>query len=138
MAYWIFKSEPSCWSWDDQVKAGVAEWDGVRNYQARAHMMSMALGDKGFFYHSVTEKRLVGIVEVVRLYYPDPSDESGRFGMVDVRALGPLRRPVSLQEIKADGRLSHLPLLRQSRLSVSPVDDDAWCVLLTLAGHERS
>ena len=87
MAYWLFKSEPSCWSWQDHLKAGIAEWDGVRNFQARGYLRAMALGDKGFFYHSVTEKSIVGIVEVVKTYYPDPTDERGMFGMVDVRAL---------------------------------------------------
>ena len=126
MAYWLMKSEPGNWSWDDQVKAGTAEWDGVRNYQAANNMKAMEIGDRCFFYHSVKEKRIVGIVEVVKLYYPDPTDASGRFGMVDVKALKPLVEPVSLDQIKSDPRLQDLPLLRQSRLSVMPIDDAAW------------
>ena len=126
MAYWLMKSEPGTWSWDDQVKAGSAEWDGVRNYQASNNMKAMELGDLCFFYHSVKEKLIVGIVEVVRLYYPDPSDASGRFGMVDVKAVKPMERPVSLSEIKAEPELANLALVRQSRLSVVPVNAAEW------------
>jgi len=126
VAYWLMKSEPGAWSWDDQVKAGAAEWDGVRNYQAANNMKSMKIGDRAFFYHSVNEKRIVGIVEVVREYYPDPSDASGRFGMVDVKALRPLEAPVTLAQIKAEPRLADLALIRQSRLSVMPIPDAAW------------
>ena len=126
MAYWLMKSEPGAWSWDDQVKAGSAEWDGVRNYQASNNMKAMELGDLCFFYHSVKEKLIVGIVEVVRLYYPDPSDASGRFGMVDVKAVKPMERPVSLSEIKAEPELANLALVRQSRLSVVPVSTAEW------------
>lgn len=126
MAYWLMKSEPGAWSWDDQVKAGSAEWDGVRNYQASNNMKAMALGDLCFFYHSVKEKMIVGIVEVVRLYYPDPTDPKGRFGMVDVKAIKPMNRPVSLAEIKAEPRLEKLALVRQSRLSVVPVNAEEW------------
>jgi predicted RNA-binding protein with PUA-like domain len=126
MAYWLLKSEPGSWSWDDQVKAGATEWDGVRNYQASNNMKAMELGDRCFFYHSVKEKLIVGIVEVVGLYYPDPSDASGRFGMVDVKAVKPMERPVSLSEIKAEPRLSELALVKQSRLSVVPVNQAEW------------
>jgi predicted RNA-binding protein with PUA-like domain len=126
MAYWLMKSEPGNWSWDDQVKEGVAEWDGVRNYQAANNMKAMRIGDKVFFYHSVKEKQVVGIVEVAQEYYPDPTDASGRFGMVDVKALRPFARPVSLAEIKAEPRLQELALIRQSRLSVLPVTDEEW------------
>lgn len=126
MAYWLMKTEPGAWSWDDQVKAGTAEWDGVRNYQAANNMKAMKNGDRAFFYHSVNEKRVVGIVEVVREYYPDPSDASGRFGMVDVKALRPLEAPVTLAQIKAEPRLADLALIRQSRLSVMPIPDAAW------------
>jgi predicted RNA-binding protein with PUA-like domain len=126
MAYWLLKSEPGSWSWDDQVKAGATEWDGVRNYQASNNMKAMELGDLCFFYHSVKEKLVVGIVEVVGLYYPDPSDASGRFGMVDVKAVKPMERPVSLSEIKAEPRLSELALVKQSRLSVVPVNQAEW------------
>jgi predicted RNA-binding protein with PUA-like domain len=126
VAYWLMKTEPGAWSWDDQVKAGTAEWDGVRNYQAANNMKAMKKGDRAFFYHSVNEKRVVGIVEVVREYYPDPSDASGRFGMVDVKALRPLEAPVTLAQIKAEPRLADLALIRQSRLSVMPIPDAAW------------
>ena len=118
MAYWLFKSEPGAWSWDDQVKAGAAEWDGVRNHQANNNMKAMKKGDRAFFYHSVNEKSIVGVVEVAKEHYPDPTDKSGRFGMVDVKALVPARHPVSLAEIKQAPALADLPLIRQSRLSV--------------------
>ncbi len=134
MAYWLVKSEPGAWSWDDHVKAGVAEWDGVRNYQACNNMKAMILGDRVFFYHSVNEKRIVGVLEVDREYYPDPSDASGRFGMVDFKALMPFVSPVSLADIRADGRLDHLALIRQSRLSVMPIDDAAWAILCAMGG----
>ncbi len=126
MAYWLIKSEPGAWSWADQVKAGTAEWDGVRNSQAANNMKAMKHGDRAFFYHSVNEKCIVGIVEVAREYYPDPSDASGRFGMVDVTAVKPFEKPVSLGEIKATPRLANLALVRQSRLSVLPVGAEEW------------
>jgi len=129
MAYWLVKSEPGTWSWDDQVKAKVTGWDGVRNYQAANNMKAMALGDLCFFYHSVNEKQIVGIVEVVKLYRPDPSDASGRFGMVDVKAVKPFVRPVTLAEIKAEPRLKDLALVRQSRLSVLPVGKNEWALI---------
>ena len=129
MAFWLMKSEPGAWSWDDQVSEGSAEWDGVRNYQAANNMKAMKLGDRAFFYHSVNEKRIVGIVEVVKEYYPDPSDASGRFGMVDVKALRPFEKPVTLAQIKAAPRLAELALVRQSRLSVLPVNDDEWKII---------
>lgn len=134
MAYWLVKSEPGTWSWADHVKAGTAEWDGVRNHQACNNMKAMALGDRAFFYHSVNEKRIVGVVEVVKLYYPDPTDASGRFGMVDFKALQPFEHPVTLAEIKADGRFDDLALIRQSRLSVMPIDDDSWKNLCEMGG----
>lgn len=134
MAYWLFKSEPSSWSWDDQVKKGVEHWDGVRNYQADNNMKAMKIGDRGFFYHSVGEKAIVGIVEVVREHYPDPSDPSGRFGMVDVKTVKPVKRKVTLAEIKADGRFADLALVRQSRLSVSPISEEHWRALSEMAG----
>jgi predicted RNA-binding protein with PUA-like domain len=134
MAYWLVKSEPGHWSWDDQVKSGTTHWDGVRNYQAANNLKAMRPGDLAFFYHSVNEKRIVGIVEVVRTYYPDPSDASGRFGMVDLKAVRPLPTPISLEQIKTDPRLNHLALIRQSRLSVMPIDDAAWGLISTLGG----
>ena len=136
MAYWLFKSEPGAWSWDDQVRDGVAEWDGVRNYQANNNMLAMRLGDKAFFYHSVNEKRIVGVVEVVKEHYLDPTDRSGRFGMVDVKAVRAVKTPVTLADMKADPRLENLALLRQSRLSVAPVSDREWKIICAMAGIE--
>ena len=133
-AYWLMKSEPDEWSWADQVKAKVAAWDGVRNHQAANHMKAMRLGDRAFFYHTDAEKRIVGIVEIARLYHPDPGDKTGRFGMVDVRAATPAPRPVTLAEIKAEPRLAKLALVRQPRLSVMPVDPESWALLCRLAG----
>lgn len=136
MAHWLMKTEPSAWSWDDQLRVGVEPWTGVRNWQAARNMKAMRLGDTAFFYHSVDEKRIVGIVEVVREYYPDHTDPTGRFGMVDVKAVRPLPRPVSLAEIKADPRFADLALVRQSRLSVTPIDDASWAALCALGGVE--
>jgi predicted RNA-binding protein with PUA-like domain len=136
MKYWLMKSEPSAWSWEQQVKKKVESWNGVRNYQAANNMKAMSLGDRAFFYHSVDEKRIVGIVEVVKLYYPDPTDETGRFGMVDVKALMPLKTPVTLAQIKAEPKLQHLPLIRQSRLSVLPVDAASWKLICKMGGVE--
>ena len=134
MAYWLFKSEPGAWSWDQQVQKGDAGegWDGVRNYQAANNMKAMEIGDLGFFYHSVSEKQIVGIVEVIQTYHPDPTDASGRFGMVTVRAVKPMVRPVTLAEVKAEESLSQLALVRQSRLSVVPVTVEEWAQLLTM------
>ena len=136
MAYWLFKSEPGAWSWENQKAKGETgeEWDGVRNYQARNFMRDMKIGDRGFFYHSVDEKRIVGIVEVVKLYYPDPTDASGRFGMVDVKAVKAVPTPVTLAEIKADERLHDMPLVRQSRLSVAPVGHEEWDIICAMGG----
>lgn len=134
MAHWLMKTEPGAWSWDDQVKAGTAEWDGVRNHQASNNMKAMRKGDRAFFYHSVNEKRIVGVVEIVKEYYPDPTDSSGRFGMVDVKAVMPATNGVTLARIKGDPRLEHLALVRHSRLSVMPIDAAAWRVLCGMAG----
>jgi len=136
MAYWLMKTEPGAWSWDDQVKNGVAEWDGVRNHQASNNMKAMRVGDRAFFYHSVNEKRIVGIVEVVKEYYPDPTDASGRFGMVDVKALTALIKPVTLSDIKSQPPLADFALVRQSRLSVMPVTDDQWRLICRMAETE--
>jgi len=133
-AYWLMKSEPGEWSWADQVKAKTAGWDGVRNYQAANNMKAMKLGDRAFFYHTGDEKRIMGAVEIARLYYPDPTDKSGRFGMVDVKAVAAAKHPVALAAIKADPRLSQLALVRQSRLSVMPVDAKSWHILCKMAG----
>ena len=136
MAYWLFKSEPGAWSWDDQVRDGTAEWDGVRNYQACNNMKAMKNGDLGFFYHSVNEKRIVGIVEIVKEYYPDPTDKSERFGMVDVKAIRPFERPVTLAEIKGEPRLEEVALVRQSRLSVMPIEPDHWKLICAMGETE--
>mgnify|MGYP002620258924 CR=1 FL=1 len=134
MKYWLMKSEPSTWSWDDQVARGdLGEgWDGVRNHQASNNMKAMEIGDLAFFYHSVNEKRIVGIVEVIALYHPDPTDASGRFGMVTVKAVKPMTRPVTLAEIKAEAQLAEMALVRQARLSVVPVSADQWATLMTM------
>lgn len=136
MKYWLIKSELGTWSWQDQVDAGEkgTHWDGVRNYQASNNMKEMKIGDLCFFYHSVSEKQIVGIVEVIKEYYPDPSDAKGRFGMVDVRAVKPLPKPVTLADIKADPRLENFALVRQSRLSVVPVDEATWRLISRMGG----
>ena len=134
MQYWLFKSEPGAWSWDDQVKKGVEHWDGVRNYQANNNMKAMKTGDRGFFYHSVNEKRIVGIVEVVKEHYPDHTDESGRFGMVDIKTIEPVGTPVTLADIKTNPKLEEMVLVKNSRLSVQPVSAREWKALLKLAG----
>lgn len=134
MAYWLIKSEPNTWSWDDHVKKGVEHWDGVRNYQANNNMKAMKKGDRAFFYHSVKDKEIVGIVEVVKEHYPDHTDKTGRFGMVDFKAIEPVAKPVTLADIKANPDLQDMALIRQSRLSVSPVSDSEWKVILKMAG----
>ena len=138
MAYWLVKSEPGEWSWEDQVRAGRDHWDGVRNYQAANNLKAMKKGDLAFFYHSVKERRIVGIVRVVKEYYPDHTDPSGRFGMVDVEAVKPVKRPVTLAEIKAEPRLADLALVRQSRLSVVPVSDEHWKLICEMAETDPS
>lgn len=134
MAYWLIKTEPGSWSWDDQVKKGVEGWDGVRNHQAAKNLKAMRVGDHAFFYHSVNEKRIVGIVEIVREAYSDPTDASGKFVQVDVKTVKPVLKPVTLADIKADPRFAELPLLRQSRLSVMPIDDASWVAICEMGG----
>ncbi|TBW36314.1 EVE domain-containing protein [Siculibacillus lacustris] len=136
MAHWLYKSEPGVWSWDAQVAAGAAGtyWDGVRNHLANAHMKAMAVGDRGFFYHSNEGKAVVGIVEVAAAWAPDPADPKGTFGAVTLRAVEPLPRPVGLVEIKADLRLTEMVLVKNSRLSVQPVTDDEWRLICDLGG----
>lgn len=136
MAYWLFKSEPNTWSWEDQVKAGTenGEWDGVRNHQACNNMKAMKIGDLGFFYHSVNEKRIVGIVEVVKEYVMDPSDAAGKFGMVYVAAVKPVPNPVTLADIKAEERLADIALIKQSRLSVMPIAEAHWKIICEMGG----
>jgi predicted RNA-binding protein with PUA-like domain len=137
MAHWLMKTEPETYSWDDQVKKGVEPWNGVRNHQAKNNMKAMKLGERAFFYHSGEERRIVGIVEVARLYHPDPTDKTGVFGMVDVKTVKPLKRPVTLAEIKAHPKLKDLLLVRQSRLSVMPIGDAEWKIICEL-GETRA
>ena len=137
MAYWLFKSEPSTWSFAQQLEAGEKGtfWNGVRNHLAKQQMMAMALGDLGFFYHSNEEKAVVGIVEVIKTYYPDHTDPTSKFGMVDVRAVKALKNKVTLAQIKAEPSLAKMVLVNNSRLSVQPVTDAEWRVVLELAGE---
>ncbi|MEQ9674499.1 MAG: EVE domain-containing protein [Roseovarius indicus] len=136
MRYWLFKSEPSTWSWDDQVAKGDTgeEWDGVRNYQARNFMREMAVGDRGFFYHSQTEKAVVGIVEVMNEAHPDSTTDDERWECVDIKAVKPVERPVTLDMIKEDPRLAEMVLVKNSRLSVQPVTAEEWKIVCELAG----
>jgi len=132
MNHWLVKSEPFKYSWDEMVKDGTTYWDGVRNYQASNNMKAMKIGDQCFFYHSNEGKEIVGIVEVVKEYYPDHTDEKGRFGMVDVKAVKPLSMPVTLKEIKAEESLQTMALVRQSRLSVCPVTEEEWAKVCSM------
>jgi predicted RNA-binding protein with PUA-like domain len=136
MPHWLYKSEPSVWSWDQQVAAGEAgtPWNGVRNHGAKLNLMAMRLGERGFFYHSNEGKAVVGIVEVIREYYPDHTDETGRFGMVDLRAVEALPRTVSLDAIKREPRLAAMCLVTNSRLSVQPVTDAEWALIREMGG----
>ena len=130
---WLIKSEPSTWSWKDQLKNKIDMWDGVRNYQARNNWMKMRLGDLCFFYHSVSEKSVVGIVEVVKEHYPDPTDKSGKFVVVDVKAKKTLKCPVSLEMIKCNKKLKDIPLIKQSRLSVMPINNQEYEEIIKLS-----
>ena len=134
MTHWLVKSEPSVWSWDNQVKAGTIHWDGVRNAMATINLKAMRKGDRIFFYHSNEGKEIVGIVELVREFYPDPKDASGKFGMVDLKAIGALPKPVSLSAVKADPKLAEMALVKYSRLSVQPVTDAEWRYVCKLGG----
>jgi predicted RNA-binding protein with PUA-like domain len=134
MAHWLMKSEPSAFSWDDLVKKKSEPWNGVRNYQANNNMKAMKKGDRAFFYHSVDEKSIVGVCEIVKEHYPDPTDETGKFGMVDVKAVTPVKKPVTLADIKGDERFADFLLIRQSRLSVVPVSDAHWKIICQMAG----
>lgn len=140
MAYWLLKSEPGTWSWDEQVKEGKkgAEWDGIRNYQARNNMQAMKVGDLGFFYHSVDEKRVMGIVKVVTEAHPDSTDDTGKWHCVDVAAVQPLEEPVTLAEIKADPRLEDMVLVKNSRLSVQPVTAKEWKLICKMGGLKKA
>ena len=138
MAHWLLKSEPFKYSWDQMVKDGRTHWDGVRNHQAAANLKAMRVGDHAFFYHSNEGKEIVGIVEIVREAYPDPSDEAGRFVMVDVSPVRAVKLPVTLAQMKADTALADLALIRQSRLSVVPVSNAHWAHILALASPTTS
>jgi predicted RNA-binding protein with PUA-like domain len=134
MSTWLLKSEPSAYSWQDLVKEGRTHWNGVRNHQAANNLKAMKRGDRAFFYHSGEERAIVGIAEIVKEAYPDPSDETGRFVMVDVKPLEPVATPVTLATIKADKRLAELALLRQGRLSVVPITAEEWRLLCRMGG----
>jgi predicted RNA-binding protein with PUA-like domain len=131
--YWLLKSEPSAWSWDDQVKSKIDMWDGVRNYQARNNLIKMKKKDLCFFYHSISEKSIVGIVEVIKEHYPDPTDKKNKFVVVDVKAIKELKHPVSLEEIKNNKKLKNIALIKQSRLSVMPVTKPEWNEILKIS-----
>lgn len=136
MKYWLVKSEPSVWSWDQQVAKGKKgeAWTGVRNHSAKLHMMAMKKGDRAFYYHSNEGKEIVGIAEIVREHYPDPTDESGKFVCVDIAAERPLKTPVTLVAVKGDPKLSNMALLKLSRLSVQPVTPDEWKIVCKMGG----
>jgi predicted RNA-binding protein with PUA-like domain len=136
MAHWLYKSEPSVWSWDQQVAEGDkgTHWNGVRNHVAKQNLMAMKKGEQGFFYHSNEGKAVVGIVEVIREYYPDHTDETGKFGMVDIKAVKPFKRPVTLDDIKKQPGLEKMILVNNSRLSVQPVTDEEWAVICRMGG----
>jgi predicted RNA-binding protein with PUA-like domain len=136
MRYWLFKSEPSVWGWDDQVAKGETgeEWDGVRNYQARNFMREMSVGDLGFFYHSQKEKAVVGIVEVCREAHADSTTDDARWECVDIKAIKPLKTHITLDDIKAGPRLAEMILVKNSRLSVQPVTAEEWQIICTLGG----
>ena len=133
MKYWLLKSEPDAWSWDNQVKEGASMWDGVRNYQARNNLKNMKKNDHCFFYHSVTEKSVVGIVKVVKEHYPDPTDKTERFVVVDVKAIKKLKKPVSLEKIKLNNKLKNIALIKQSRLSVMPIKEVEWNEIIKMS-----
>jgi predicted RNA-binding protein with PUA-like domain len=136
MAHWLYKSEPSVWSWDNQVAQGAQGtfWNGVRNHVAKQNLMAMKIGEQGFFYHSNEGKAVVGIVEVIREYYPDHTDESGKFGMVDIKAVKALPKPVTLDAIKGEPGLKDMILVNNSRLSVQPVTEEEWAIVCRMGG----
>lgn len=133
MKYWLLKTEPSTWSWDDQEKVNKEMWDGVRNYQARNNLINMKKGDLCFFYHSVKEKKIIGIVKVVKESYPDPTDPSKKFVVVEVKKKQKLKNPVSLDKIKLQKKLNHIALIKQSRLSVMPIDKKSWDIIYKMS-----
>jgi len=136
MPHWLFKTEPDTFSWEMQKKKGAKgePWSGVRNHQAANHMKAMKKGEKGFFYHTGEEKQIVGIVEVIGEYRPDPTDETGRFGLVDVKAVSDFKTPVNLAGVKADPKLKDMVLVKNARLSVQPVSDAEWKHICKLGG----
>ncbi len=134
MRHWLLKSEPSAYSWEQLVKDGRTGWNGVRNYQAANNLKAMTTGDRAFFYHSNDGLDIVGIVEIAKEAYPDPSDKTGRFVMVDVKPVEPVKHPVTLAQIKAEKKLADFALVRQSRLSVVPVTDEEWRLLCKMVG----
>lgn len=136
MAYWLLKSEPNAYSWDKLVADGRTNWDGVRNAQALNNLRAMKVGDRAFFYHSNEGKDIVGVAEIVRGFYPDPNDKSGKLGMVDVKPVRPAAKPVTLAEMRTKPELAGMSLLRQSRLSVCPVTTQEWQVICQMAGIE--
>ena len=131
--YWLLKSEPEAWSWDNQVKEGASMWDGVRNYQARNNLKKMKKNDLCFFYHSVSERSIIGIVKVVKEYYQDPTDKTERFVVVDVKATKKLKNPVSLDQIKENNKLKDIALVKQSRLSVMPLKKNEWSEIIKMS-----
>lgn len=137
MAFWLVKSEPDAFSWDEQVANDVEPWTGVRNHQAKKNLAAMKVGERAFFYHSNVQRAIVGVVEIVREAYPDPTAESGAWVCVDVKAVGPMPRPVTLAEIKQSPELEELALVRQSRLSVCPVSEAHWQVLCQMGGWQE-
>jgi predicted RNA-binding protein with PUA-like domain len=136
MAYWLLKTEPETFSWDHQVKKGTQgePWTGVRNFRARHYLKAMRKGEHAFFYHTGDEKRIVGLVEVIRDAYPDPTDQEGKFVCVDVKAIAPVPNPVTLKAVRAEPRLSDMVLVHQPRLSVQPVTSEQWAIICEMGG----
>jgi predicted RNA-binding protein with PUA-like domain len=136
MQYWLVKSEPGSWSWESQVKSGAKgeAWTGVRNHTAKQNLMKMKKGDRAFFYHSGEGKDIVGIVEVVREHYPDPTDKSGTFVVVDLKAVAPVPKPVTLADVKAEPKLKDMALVKYGRLSVQPVTAAEWKLVCKMGG----
>jgi predicted RNA-binding protein with PUA-like domain len=133
-SYWLMKSEPAAYSWQQMVKDKKSGWSGVRNFQARNNMQAMKPGDQAFFYHSNEGREIVGIIKISKSYHPDPTDKTGKFGMVEVTAVRSLKKPVTLSDIKTQPKLKNMALLKQSRLSVSPVTTEEWDVICRLGG----
>jgi len=139
MAYWLLKSEPGTWSWEDQVKANTkgTAWEGVRNHLAKKHLMTIKKGERVFFYHSGEEKRIMGVAEIIGEYEPDPTDKTGKFGMVRIKALAPMPLPVTLEQCKKERALANMVLLNNTRLSVQPVTDEEWTIICRIGGLKK-